>query len=250
MVMASLLAVGVSSLVSAADDKGYRRTLEIELEGGPFFQTRNDVRIPSDSGTTFSLANLSSGPFAGVRGTLSWSPWRRHYFRALIAPFTAVVHGVLGSPVSFRGTTFAAGTSTEGVYRFNSYRLTYAYRAILTSTWELAVGFTSKIRDAEISVRQGNTRASSFNVGYVPLLHLFVRYQPTQSFGIVFDGDGLASPQGRAFDLALKTFYRIAPQWEVYAGARTIEGGTGGAGGTFNFAWLFSGFAGLKWNLD
>jgi hypothetical protein len=224
--------------------------IQIEIEGGPAFQTRNDVQIPTDTGSRFSLVNFSSGPFASARGTLLVSPWPRHYFRLLIAPFTAVVHGVPSSAISFFGSNFAADTSTEGVYRFNSYRLTYAFRAIWTEKWELAVGFTGKIRDAEISLRQGNLRASRYDVGFVPLLHLFARFQPNEDWAIVFDGDGLAAPQGRAFDLALKGYYTLAPQWKLFFGYRMVEGGTEGGGTVYNVAWIHSALVGLRWGLE
>ena len=39
-------------------------------------------------------------------------------------------------------------------------------------SWAWDVGLTAKIRDAEISLTQGNTKSSYPNLGFVPLLYL------------------------------------------------------------------------------
>ena len=65
-------------------------SFQIEVEGGPAWQTKNDVQIPNDgSATRFSLPDLTSkGPWAAGRTYLTWSLSERHGLRLLYAPLS------------------------------------------------------------------------------------------------------------------------------------------------------------------
>jgi hypothetical protein len=66
----------------------------------------------------------------------------------------------------------ARGIPLDATYTFNSYRLTYRYHlheGPRSSAW---VGFTAKIRDAEIALAQGATASRKDDLGFVPLLHV------------------------------------------------------------------------------
>jgi len=109
---------------------------ELELEAGPVWQSRNDVRIPNEGGTKFSYVRLlGSGPYPALRGYLKWNISRRHGLRLLVAPLTISGTGGLDEPVAFAGENFAAGEPTQVTYRFNSFRLTYLYRLFTGETW-------------------------------------------------------------------------------------------------------------------
>lgn len=62
------------------------------------------------------------------------------------------------------------------------------------------------------------------------------------------DVDALAAPQGRAEDIALLGTYRLGERYELRGGYRTVEGGSEGGGGVYNFAWLHSAVLGLAGN--
>ena len=138
----------------------------------------------------------------------------------------------------FQNQIFSAGSSVRGVYTFNSYRLTYRYKLISSKNWLFYIGGPGKIRDAEIALYQGNLFASRANVGFVPLLHLHLRYNISETWGIEFDADALASPFGRAEDASLKASYSLKEDWQLLFGYRTVEGGSKGGGSVYNFAWL------------
>ena len=57
------LLVGLASPALAQE----RERLSVELEGGPVWQTRNDVRVPNDGGTDFSLVAGTACP-AEIQG--------------------------------------------------------------------------------------------------------------------------------------------------------------------------------------
>ncbi len=207
------------------------------IEGGPVWQTRNDQAIPGVGGTRFSLSDIDTGPFANYRIYLGHR-WDRHEVRALYAPLSIGLNTSLTSPVSFMGSTFAAGTPTEAFYKFNSYRLTYTYLYDPVGAWNFGLGFTAKIRDAEVRLTQGALVQSKKNVGFVPLLHFRASRSLNTDWGFRFDLDGLAAPQGRAFDAAFFIERKIPDsRFTAFGGYRTVEGGADNDE-VYNFAWL------------
>lgn len=218
----------------------------VSLEGSAIWQTRNDQRVPGEGGTEFSLSDFDKGPFPGVRLYVGHTFNERHEIRALYAPLEVEIDGKFDQAVIFRGSTFAANTDTKALYKFNSYRLTYAYHLEPKGEWNMAWGFTGKIRDAEVRLTQGALRESKSNVGFVPLLHFQANRALSENWLFRFDFDGLAAPQGRAFDLAF--FFERSLDWNnisAFGGYRTLEGGADNDE-VFNFAWIHYAVLGLR----
>ena len=214
-------------------------TFEIELEGGPVWQSRNNVQIPNDeTGTRFSLVDLSGkGPWPAGRLYLTWNLNERHGVRALLAPFSLTETGLLDGPVSFAGETFQPGTPVDATYKFSSWRLSYRYRFMRRQDLDLWVGLTGKLRDAKIELVQGSRSSKDTDLGFVPLLHLAADWRLTSSSHLLFDFDGLAGGPGRAFDSSLKFGYDLGDRLRMTVGYRTLEGGAD-VDSVYNFAWL------------
>lgn len=211
----------------------------VELEAGPAWQTRNDVQIPNDpSGTRFSLQNLvGSGPWPAGRVYVTWKLAERHGLRAMAAPLSFTETGTLDRPVDFAGRSYESDTATEGTYRFNSYRLTYRYRFHRGDEWTWWGGFTAKIRDAKVELRQGETTSRKTDFGFVPLLHLAGAWRFAPRWRLILDVDALAGGPGRAEDAALELGFDLDDRWTVSGGYRTVEGGAD-VDEVFTFAWL------------
>jgi hypothetical protein len=214
-------------------------TFIIELEAGPTWQSRNDVQIPNnEDGSRFSMIDLQgNGPWPAGRVYLTWNITSRHGLRALAAPLSITETGVLGSQTSFAGATFDPDSPTEATYKFNSWRLTYAYRLKNGSRWSWWIGFTAKIRDAKIELSQGGTSAEKTDLGFVPLLHIRGWYRFSDQWRLVLDADALAGGPGRAEDVSLKLYMDIKDRWSLSAGYRTVEGGAD-VDEVYNFAWF------------
>jgi len=211
----------------------------VELEAGPAWQTRNDVQIPNDaSGTRFALDELTgSGPFPAFRLYAEARLGSRNFLRLLVAPLSLEGTGTLTQPTRFNEVTFDPGVPTSATYRFDSYRLTWAYRLVADPTWRIDLGLTAKLRSAAIDLEQGNLTSSYDNVGFVPLLHLHAAWRPSVSWTLAFDADGAAAPQGRAFDVSLKLYRDLSDRWSLSAGYRTLEGGAD-VEDVYTFAWF------------
>lgn len=235
-----------ATLVTGAVEAQEQRRFALEVEGGPFWLSRNDVRIPNETGTEFSLVDVvGNGPWGAVRVEFDFDINDRHGFRVIAAPLRIEDTGSLASPVDFAGQTFAPGVPTDAVYDFSSYRVTYRYRFFAGDRWQWKVGGTVFVRDARIALQQPGVFAEDTDVGIVPLVHLQGKAQLADAWSFVLDFEGLGSTQGRAFDIALKLGYRFADRWELAFGYRTIEGGAD-VEEVYNFAWLHFGVASLR----
>lgn len=225
--------------VSAAAKETATRGFGFEIEGGPVWQSLNDVEIPNDgTATRFSLSDLAgSGPYLTYRFYLSYAINEKHQLRALLAPFAIETSGVPVQPVRFENSEFNSGEPVNTTYRFNSYRLTYRYRFHRTKRWQWQIGFTGKIRDAEIALTQGEVTAANSNIGFVPLIHLRGEARFSSFLSLELDADFLAAPQGRAEDVSLKLRYLIRDRWFAAAGYRMLEGGAD-VDAVYTFAWL------------
>ena len=144
----------------------------------------------------------------------------------------------------FQGVAFAPNVLTTGKYRFNSYRIGYRYKIFDDSGWQLWGGVTLKVRDAKIALAQSAVSANRTNIGPVPLLSLHAQRELGQRWSAILDVEGLAAPQGRAVDGAIKIRHQISDRVGISAGYRMLEGGAGNKK-IYTFAWLHYGLVSI-----
>ena len=248
MIRVSPLALLVAALALPRAAAAQTPRFVLELEGGAAWQGSNDVEIPNDgTATRFSLADVTgSGPWPAGRAYLTWNLGERHGLRVLAAPFSLTETGVADAPIDFAGARFDAGAPLEASYTFDSYRLTYRYRLRATARTTAWVGFTAKVRDATVELRQGATASRKDDVGFVPLLHVAGEWRAAPRWRLSLDADALAGGPGRAVDAALKVGYDLRDDVTLQLGYRTLEGGAD-VEETYNFAWLHYAVASIVW---
>jgi hypothetical protein len=198
----------------------------VDYERGVVWSGYNDVRIPGDGGTEFSLVDdldAESDGYFRLRATYTFGG--KHTLSALYAPLTLRASGAVDDPLVFEGVTFPGGTELDAEYTFNSYRLTYRYEFEPRGRLEYGLGFTAKIRDAVVRVEGGGQESEKSNVGFVPLVNFRLRWALTDKAALLLRGDALAAPQGRAEDVLLALTYAPSERVELRAGYRIVEGG-------------------------
>jgi hypothetical protein len=221
---------------------------ELEIETGRVSSGYNDVRIPGDTGTRFSLSEeLSIAPSASFRARINLV-LGKHTLSLLAAPLSLKAEGSFNRPVSFMGADFTAGTPTSGTYRFDSYRLTYRYALVRGPRFEAGLGFTAKIRDAAIRLASGSLSAEKTNVGFVPIINFHLCWKASSKVRFLFEGDALAAPQGRAEDVFAGVLFAVHKHIQLKAGYRLLEGGADNET-VYNFALLHYGVVGFVWSL-
>ncbi len=212
--------------------------LDIRLESGGVWFSRNDVRIPGDDGTKFDMLDLTGrGPDPYIRFYATYDFNDRHALRVTLAPLEVDGTGRLSEDVTFKGEVFTADTPTKGKYKFNTYRLTYRWSFYDSKRWRLGIGAAVLVRDADISLEQGDKRQSKDDLGLVPLLHLYGEYRLNDQASVILDVEGAWSPMGRAVDAALTAQHVFDSGWYVAAGYRMLEGGADNDE-VYTFAWL------------
>lgn len=200
--------------------------ISLDLESGVVSTGYNDIRIPGDGGTFFSLSEeLKAHSKIYYRLRVNYKPGERHTLSLLYAPLTVMSDGSLGKDILYEGVTFPAGSNIDASYKFNSYRLTYRYDIVKKPEFNFGLGFTAKIRDAKIDLTSGELYSEKINVGFVPIINFRLHWTPGEKFGLLLEGDALAAPQGRAEDVLAAATYKLSDNFSLKAGYRILEGG-------------------------
>ncbi len=198
----------------------------IDLESGLVFTGYNDVRIPGDEGTFFSLKDdLIPKTEFFYRLRLNYTIKSRHTLSLLYAPLETTSEGSVKNDIIFEGEVFPANTELVGTYKFNSYRFTYRYDIVQKPKFEFGLGLTAKIRDAKIALSSSGLYSEKTNVGFVPIINFRLLWKLNDKFGLLLDGDALAAPQGRAEDVLIAATYKLSENFRLRAGYRILEGG-------------------------
>jgi hypothetical protein len=238
--------ISIISLILLVDTSA-KAQATIDLETGGVFTGYNDVQIPGDQGTRFSLKDdLKPEAKLFYRLRFSYTINTRHTLSLLYAPLETTSEGSVPRNILFEGVVFNANTPLHGTYKFNSYRLTYRYNIIQKPKVEFGLGFTAKIRDANISLTSTGQRSEKDNVGFVPIINFRLLWNINDNLGLLLDGDALAAPQGRAEDISLAATYRLSDNLRIRAGYRFLEGGADNDE-VYNFALFHYALAGISY---
>lgn len=203
--------------------------ITVDVETGVVSTGYNDVRIPGDQGTLFSLKDdLKPDAKAFYRLRAGYTFKSRHTISVLYAPLEIKSEGSVPNDISFQGEVFPANTKLYGTYKFNSYRLTYRYDIVQKPKFEFGLGLTAKIRDARISLSSTGHLDEKTNIGFVPIINFRLLWKVVDRFGLLMDGDALVGKQGRAEDVLFAATYKLSDKLGIRAGYRILEGGSDG----------------------
>lgn len=198
----------------------------------------NVVRIPASGGTEFDLAkDLEVSTQFTYRIRVSYTIADRHVISGLFAPLTIHSSGSFEQPVRYSQESFDAHVPVQATYQFNSYRLTYRYLFVAKDKLTFGLGLTGKVRDANITLSQGNKSSDYPNLGIVPLVNFYLLWTPINKGSLLIEGDALATGQGRAEDVFAGIMYRPLDALGIKAGYRVLEGGAD-VEKNYNFTWV------------
>jgi len=200
-------------------------SVQLELEVGNVKLHKNKVRIPGNTGTTFDTTDLSPNEGLFYRLNLYVPLKGKSSFRVLYGPLEINQNGNFSNDIIFDSGTFSKSTNIDVLYKFNSYRLTYRYLFSDGSNFKFFIGFTGKIRDAEIKLSQNNLSKSYTNVGFVPLFYLRGDWKVIDWLTLILEMDAAGASQGRAIEGVLKTRVSLNNNLGLSLGHRVLEGG-------------------------
>ena len=200
--------------------------LLVSVHAQTAFTGYNDVRIPGDDGTKLSLSDdLDSDPAFSPRLEAGWLFSKRHYAGFMGSLLRTESTGRVSKDVLFNKTVFSSGERLKVKYRFDSYRATYRYYFLSGDSLRLGAGLSLKIRDAEIAFESASHEDNYKNTGFVPLINFSLEWNVYESLSVLFYGDFLGAPQGRAEDLFAGCSYQFSDNFSAFAGYRILEGG-------------------------
>ncbi|CAA6810947.1 MAG: Unknown protein [uncultured Aureispira sp.] len=227
--------------------------LRLGVGTGFVFTQYNDVRTPNgstDPGTFFSLKNdfkpQAFNPF--VRVELSYTIIERHDIQLTAVPLTLKYNSYKNQVLDYAGQRFS-GNDIIGTYKFNTYRLSYRYNLVRQKKIKFGIGVAVLLRDAGITLEQGNKLATDTDLGVVPLISFNLIYSPIEKLSIILKGDALVTPQGRAEDIFLGVSYDLVDALELKAGYRMIEGGSS-VPQVYSYAFFHFADVGLVYTFD
>jgi len=198
----------------------------LNLQGAAVFTEKNDIRIPGNSGTKFSLSDdLSADTTYTGRLEAGYIHKAKDYFGITVAPLSVDSHGRVDRNIDYAGTTFPAGTDLQATFRFDSYRVTWRRKFVSRDDLDVWLGVSGNIRDAAITVEGGGQRAEKANTGFVPLINFLIDWRFSQPWSLRVAGDALVGPQGRAEDVLFAVTYDANAATKLFAGYRILEGG-------------------------
>lgn len=200
--------------------------LQIGVETGSVWSGYNDVRIPGDTGSLISLSQeLETGASPFFRVKLQYPIADRHWVTLLVAPLRLRAEGRVDRIIRFEDKEFPPNVMLKSVYRFDSYRIGYRYDLYRTPGFLVGLGLTAKLRDASISLESDTLFSEKKNTGFVPLISFLAEWRVKDGFSLLFDGEALGAPQGRAEDVLLGVRYDLSTRVGLGLGYRILEGG-------------------------
>ncbi len=220
---------------------------EIDLEIGIVKTGYNYFQRPNnETGTRVDLTPNDAQAYGRFQAFYHFND--KHTLRLLIAPLTADYQQTAKVATRYNDTTFAAGSNLNIRYQFNSYRLGYVYTIFASKDHSMTIGFTGKIRDAMIKVRDNNASAQYTNVGFVPLFYAAAETRINTKTVLGVQADGAAAPQGGAIDLGLYAGIHTDFGLLLKLGGRFLEGGSK-SDKIQGFAQFWYGFAALSFEV-
>ncbi|MDG1106782.1 MAG: hypothetical protein P8N26_11545 [Cyclobacteriaceae bacterium] len=221
----------------------------VDVETGSVITGYNDIRVPGDLGTLFSLKDdLKSKTKIFYRLRASYTLQSRHTISLLYAPLEIKSAGRVPDKIFFNGVLFDANTDLNSIYKFNSYRLTYRYHLISQTKIILGLGFTAKIRDANIHLYSTKQTTERTSKGFVPIINFNFEWNINEAWGLLLNSDALVTPKSRAEDIQLAITYQYSDPLNIRVGYRMLEGGTDSNSG-YGFALFHYASVGFSYTL-
>ena len=200
----------------------------IDLEAAMVTVESNDVSVPNETGTRFSLtSDLKTDDDVAFRIGLSYRIGERNRIAVLYAPLSLHAKGTADFSIDFNGDSFAANEELRAVSQYNSYRLAWTHDVVRNDKLELGLGLTANLRDAAIELSDATTTSRYENRGVIPMMNLRVDWRWHRRLGLLIEADGVIAPsgKGRTEDVLVALTIRPWGKGTFRLGYRFLEGG-------------------------
>lgn len=227
---------GLLALLSGVASADPRPSLQatVSYETGPAYIAQNDGEYGAD-GTRYGADDVGQKDNLALVSRASVElAYGRHRGVFLYAPFDVSTQVTLSRDLTFRDTTFAAGTVVEHRYLFDGYRASYLYQLLDDERLSLDAGGSLQVRNAEVAFAalDGAQRAAENDIGLVFAVKARLSYRPAvDGWWGALDADGFSTfglvpgVRGAIYDVQLAAGHPVAKGVDVVFGARLLGGG-------------------------
>ena len=183
------------------------------------YRQENFITAPSDSGTTFNLAefDLIDDPTIHTVGSIDWYLAPRHTVHFWLAPFESRDQGQFTSPVSFGGTLFPANTPLKSSWRMTDLGASYSYDLIAKDKWDLSIGAALVLNRTviELTTSDQSVSAKVNDLVVLPLAQLGINYNFNSQWQISAQARGVDFSDDNYLEADAGVKYRINKRWDA-----------------------------------
>jgi membrane-associated phospholipid phosphatase len=198
---------------------------------GPAFLEKNEITVPSDTGTTFDLANFEkiNDPLSTAAIDFEFYINDRNEASLYFSPFESRDRGSFANPVSFAGQIFPANTEIWSDWLLYDLRARWLYNLTPASSWDVKLGAALSYQHIEIGLESasGSLSAEVKDDVFLPFLITKVSYQINPKFSVGVEAEGIYLSEDSALETGGFLNYRVSERWDFTAGyryyARDIE---------------------------
>lgn len=227
--------LALSPALAAAEEGAqpcFRPTLVYET--GLAYIAQNDGRY-GEMGSAYEASDVGQQDnLARVSRTSVEVAFGRHTAILLYAPFAVTTEVELERDLQFRDERFASGSVVRHGYLFDGYRGSYLYRVVDRAAFQLELGGSVQIRNADVAFTSGDgeRRANQSDIGVVGAAkaRLVVRPDGRGPWG-AFEADALSTfgllggTSGGIYDLGLSVGHPVGHGVDLMLVARLLGGG-------------------------
>ena len=251
-----IVATGTWAQSSIINDKDAPVEFFLESELGVVGIQYHTLRIGEPAtASTFDFVNEGGQEilYRFERYNLGMEIKDQHRISFLYQPLEVTTETVFDEDRVIDGVTFAAGTPMEVSYGFPFFRITYGYDFFSADNIDLGIGAALQLRNASIVFKQldGEQMTVSQNLGPVPAVHMFGRYNFNNGIFVLTDITGLYASsaiinganfefEGSILDASLRTGYTLKNNIDIFLNARFLGGSAAGTSGYARDHWTDS----------
>jgi hypothetical protein len=183
---------------------------------------KNEIAAPSDTGTTFDLANFEkiNDPTTTATIDIAFYLNDRNEVSLYFAPFESRDIGSFANPVSFAGQIFPANTEIYSDWLLYDLRARWLYNLTPASPWDVKLGAALSYQYIEmgLATASGSTNAEVTDGVILPFLSTIVSYQINKKLSVGIEAEGIYLSEDSALNAGVFLNYRISDRWDFTAG--------------------------------
>jgi hypothetical protein len=189
---------------------------------GPAYLQKNEITVPSDTGSTFDLANFEkiNDPTTTATIDIAFYLNDRNEVSLYFAPFESRDQGSFTNPVSFAGQTFPANTQIYSDWLLYDLRARWLYNLTPASPWDVKLGAALSYQYIEmgLATASGSANAEVTDGVILPFLSTIISYQINKNFSVGIEAEGIYLSEDSAINTGVFLNYRISDRWDFTAG--------------------------------